>query len=777
MSKSWMWHTHLPTRDERPATNLHIAKMPPVTRRAQSGGIAKKPATRKQRAPVTRNTSSSWDWVDPNDAEVEPEPGDDVRESVEINDAASDQSASDVEEAVRPLREMADRVGREVENFAIEFDKFLGTLPRRHDRYDAAKDIVRLFRMIAEEAVDGLKKTAEKESREQLRREWADGAKLSALDGTRAAQSSFGGVVRSMKAEKVKELRQWQQEADIWQLFYLVLNFWYNRDARREENQTLLRESAVPHRYTPEKTLWQRFLLENEIAREYSMYKEWLESTADHQESDLNGIVQELEARSGAGSGLWAKGWLHTREAIKGEKRKRTWPSPGDSVQPQLRSASGTDILITTLDPDAPTRQDRALEPQDKYFEQAIWIACWEMMRRGKPWDEVKEWCEERSEGWRAAILAPTAEGDDSLCNAAWRKMCYLASESGCSSDYEAAVYGLLGGNVKAVQKVCRTVDDHLFAHYSCTLVRQFDLYLQKCYPARVPSFAGRHQGRAEDVLDSEEKAQQIISSFIVQLRSGATTSDEAVQPMKLLESYLLANEVESLTQSVGTACSDLDQLNPGSASAINLVRPPQPSMLAEAAVALDKQTLRIVAHMYLVLTSIDKEPQPEEYIDAEENVLIAYIQALRAAGKRDHTVLYASRLREGRAVIAMARVFEDISNAREQQEMLGLMKEYELDSVEVLDELLARLLATTLRPQDNADKPLTILEDCEAGRLYPGRRIIDGFLDEGMDEEDVKILRTLQWFQLLPGHWALTFRALAKVLVGCLRECLLPHH
>ena len=119
----------------------------------------------------------------------------------------------------------------------------------------------------------------------------------------------------------------------------------------------------------------------------------------------------------------------------------------------------------------------------------------------------------------------------------------------------------------------------------------------------------------------------------------------------------------------------------------------------------------------------------------------------------------------------------EDISNAREQQEMLGLMKEYELDSVEVLDELLARLLATTLRPQDNADKPLTMLEDCEAGRLYPGRRIIDGFLDEGMDEEDVKILRTLQWFQLLPGHWALTFRALAKVLVGCLRECLLPHH
>ena len=44
--------------------------------------------------------------------------------------------------------------------------------------------------------------------------------------------------------------------------------------------------------------------------------------------------------------------------------------------------------------------------------------------------------------------------------------MCYLASQSG-SADYEAAVYGILGGSVKAVENVCKTIDDHLYAYYS----------------------------------------------------------------------------------------------------------------------------------------------------------------------------------------------------------------------------------------------------------------------------------------------------------------------
>ncbi|KAK5114922.1 hypothetical protein LTR62_002081 [Meristemomyces frigidus] len=747
--------------------------MPPHTRLSSNTGIGKAPAPRRQRAPMTRKSSRNisnsnqdrWDFTSTNNDDR------DIRESVEDNETVVEEdqempTSPEVEEAVAPLRQIADRVGSEVESFAVQFAIFLKDVPARQDKFEAAKEIVSQFEGIAKDAANSLQRNHQKERMELLRKEWSERTRLS-ISGSSKQIIKSSGMLQGTKADAVEEARQWQQEADIWRLFNIVLDFWYDREERRRMRDDKLARASQPHRYTPEKQLWERFLLENEIANIHSIYKTWLEQTVDHEEVSLEVIIQALEERTAAGKGLWKKGWLHTRERIKHEKRMGSLKGASAVGLPQIRSSNGNDLIVSNVDPDAPSRQGRALEREDKQYEQAMWVFCWEMLRRGKSWQDILQWCEEHDEGWRAAILCPVAGASDALSCAAWRKMCYIASQSGCSNEYEAAVYGLLGGNVKAVQKVCKTTDDHLFAHYSCALVRQFELYVRNNFPAKVCSLAQRPV--TEDVLDDEDEAQRIISRLIAQLQGDDTTSDEAGRPLKLIESYLLANDVESMANMVGAALSDVDSLRGGHEDAITRLRsPPAPEhMSKEADIALSPRGLRIVTHMYLVLTAIDSNEQPEETVAAEQNVIVAYTLALRAAGKRDFAPTYLSQLQPGRAIVVLARVLQDVKEAREQQTMLGLITEYKVKQSNVLEELLRWTLQTRFDSKTMPEKPLQILEDCEVDNLYPGRRIIDEFLklDNVLAEDDQAVLDALQWFQLVQNHWKLTFDALAQAL------------
>ncbi|EMD00818.1 hypothetical protein BAUCODRAFT_61324 [Baudoinia panamericana UAMH 10762] len=675
-----------------------------------------------------------------------------------------------MDEAMDSLRDVADKVGDGVEQFAEELDRYLKELSMKQSKFEAAKDVAEVFKDIAASAASSLERDHKKQLVEQLQKEWSDKAALSTqTNGTSRQFALRSGVVHEMKAEKVQELRKWQQEADIWQLFWIMLDFHYNHAARRKEIDDQLANMPPPHRYAAEKELWERFLMESDTAKERSLVKQWLEQAADHQDSDLHAIVEELERKSGAGKGLWNRGWLSTRERIKGEKRIRSWPSPSDSVQPQIRSTASSEMLITALDPDAPTRQQCTVEKPDAYFERAMWIACWEMLRRGKSWEEILKWCEEHNEGWRALVLAPAVDSGDALSNAAWRKMCYLASESGCSNDYEAAVYGLLGGNLKAVKKVCRTVHDHLFAYYTCVLVRHFDKYLEHHHPSRIASLSGGRFGTDEELADAEQE-QRTVTALVSQLRETPSKSSEAARaPLKIIESYLLTNEVESLATTVGTALSDIDYQRSDKEDVIHHIRTPPEKVLTETAVAVDYQALRIVATMYIVVRSLEYDTPSEETLLAEENVVIAYAQAIRTMRKRLDIFVYASRLEHISAILTVARMLPDVTQPDEQRMMINLMREYKLDITAILQEQLGWTLASKLSSEKQLKKPLRMLENCEVNNLHPGQRITESFLDGTMTEDDMAILRCLQWFQMVPGHWHMTFSALAEALRGCL--------
>ncbi|KAK4507214.1 hypothetical protein PRZ48_000949 [Zasmidium cellare] len=663
-------------------------------------------------------------------------------------------------------REVAESEGHEAELFAEKLDRFLTEHPTpgpTSEKFEAILELVEGFRQLAEDAVRFIQKNHERDVALQLRKEWNEKDRFptqsTALIPTTETESQ--PPLSASKAKKVQDLRQWQQEADIWELFRIMLELHHNPD---RESVQMARDLALEqlgniHRYTSEDDLFSYFVLNNDLARERLMVKRWLEQTVDHQETDLSGISQELESKTSRGRGMWKNGWMHTRERIKGEKRTRSWSNAPNGPLPHIKRKDNTQLLITTLDPDAASRQGRALEKEDEYFERAVWITCWEMLRRGKNWEEVSDWCEKQREGWRAMSLGMATDPADTLSKANWRHMCYLASQADGFGDYEAAVYGLLGGGLGAVQKVCRSVDDQLYAYYNAALIRQFDEYLATRFPERTTPV---RRGLGDDAIkDPQDQMVQLIE----RLRKQPETSTESIKPMKIIQSYLLANDVGSMIHTLGYAIAYTDSLRNTEENMIIRLKPfwsgqgNQP----EAEIALDPQTLRIATLMSAILAELRTEDLEEEEHFAEDNVTVAYIQYLREVQNRDVIPLYVSRLSYGRRVVSMAHCLEDVKSPGEQEVMLSLMQKYGMDVMTILDEQLYYLLrGYSGLPPDAA--PLRMLEETDE-TLYPGQRIVLDFMPRYHPDADEAIVSALQWYKIIDGQWEQTFSSLGLAL------------
>ncbi|KAF2173217.1 hypothetical protein M409DRAFT_62789 [Zasmidium cellare ATCC 36951] len=666
---------------------------------------------------------------------------------------------------------MAEQVGREAEMFAEKLDRFLDDHPTSdptREKYEAILDLVEGFKGIAEDAVKSLQKNHERDVALQLRKEWNERHKLPTQSTALIPTTELGSEppLSKDRAKKVQESRQWQQEADIWELFRIMLELHHNPDpdAVERARQHALDRLGNVHRYRGEEDVFSHFVLQNDLARERLMVKRWLEQTVDHQETDLSGISQELESKTSRGRGMWKNGWMHTREKIKSEKRTRSWSNAPGGPLPHIKRKDNTQLLVTTLDPDAASRQGRALEKEDEYFDRAVWITCWEMLRRGKNWGEVSDWCENQREGWRAMSLGMATDPADTLTKANWRHMCYLASQADTFGDYEAAVYGLLGGGVGALQKVCQKVDDKLYAYYNAALIRQFDQYLATHFPDRAPP---ARRGLGDDVL---KDPQEQIVELIERLRKQPETSTEAIKPMKIIQSYLLANDVGSMIHTMGYAIAVTDSLRSDEDHLIVRLKPfwsgqgNQP----EAEVALDPQTLRIATLMSIILAELRTGTLEQDERDAEDNVTVAYVQYLRDARNRDIIPLYVSRLSPTRRIVTMAGSLEDVKSPGEQEFMLSLMRKYDMDYIQILNTNLGYLLRRYMNPPLDSVTPFRLLEKTD-DPLYPGQRVNLKAFPETYPTTDEAIVGALQWFNIIEGHWDQTFHSMSIALRKCL--------
>jgi nuclear pore complex protein Nup107 len=715
---------------------------------------------------------------------------------------------------------MADRVGKEVEKFAERVDHWhIHGNETARSKYQTTVKLVGKFRDVAESQVRDLKRAHNAENKMELdrsvRRRIQDMADAPDANSQIGFGQSLVGHAPSIESnrehEKLHDLRQWQAELATWELVRIMIEQHYpepGTDAAAEKQQRLAKVGGTKQ-YSPNSEIWDRFILEDDQAKEKALVLRWLEQTARNDRSDIESITAELETQSGRGAHTWTSGWLDTKGKIKQAKRLEGADQPLKADGIVIKTADRTQNLVTQLDPDSPARQKRALEKSDEYYERALWMVCYEMLRRGLPWSEICDWAQERNEAWRGVSVGAAYEahpkGGPNVAGPTvgylFRRMCFYAAR-GARIPYEGAVYGLLSGDLKQVQVACRSWDDHLHAHYNALLLSRFDRYLQKNYPNRVTQNLTQKfvfQDAVSNIGDWEEASRKVVGL----LKQQKATANESTHPFKLIQGALIADRLEELMLKVGTGIADMLL---GDDRPVNLllhpdsnVADPGPKPVNEERVytaeqyyqtlASDPHAFRILVHIFILfkngLKTLDSQVMPIWV--AMDNVIAAYIELLRLTKHISLIPLYAAQLAPERAAHCLARVLPDIRNTEEQRRTVGLFVQYRIDVVEVVAQSFTFAFSNSGFTHFSEDGHTVITSPIERFNilensgsqdfgLWPGHRIKRAFNGSTIEPKEEAVIDSLQWYHYINNDYKQTFDHLKNALTIFLRKYACSH-
>ncbi len=682
-------------------------------------------------------------------------------------------TVSEMHRALHPLQATADRVGKQVEEFAENLDRLSSRNKRKH-----AKDcsdvlpLVDAYKKIARETVRRLQSLHAPERQQQLLKKTKRRLRNSSAKSTPRPTPAEDGNGRGMMTS-VEDLRRWELEEQTWDLVGIMLQVGYPKRGMTnmdlDGGSCLARPSkdTEVHRYSSEKDIWNKFLASDDQAWERHAVVEWLKRCADSSGQDIEQVVKELESGADRGSGLWAHSWLYSKEAIKFQKRLRSWPQalePDDpGLNTSLMNSDKTKSLVTQLDPDAITRQDRSLEQQDYYFERATWLACWEMLRRGKSWDYIREWCHERGEGWRATAIRgdsrnahfPTSSPSTWQSRVLWRKVCALAAKEGSIDEYENGVYGVLSGYLPSVLKVSRSWDDYLFAHYNSYLLHSFDRYLKSSFPDRVPaSMNDKHSSLNFSVFGGQRT--QSGNQIVEKMKHLEKTKEEAREPLKMLQGSLIANSFDDFVFKHGLRLTHTANADGRS----KILEPFGDAQILQEIVTApismaDHDFLRLITHIIFIFQDLGFQFGEGERRTAMESIIVTYVDYLTKAGKQQLLPLYASRLSHQTSITCLGRQLPAIQDRRERQIMISLMKQNGIDVPSVLSMQLQLIITDTSLTESNWPG-LRILEQTSKD-VSNVRPIQTGFIGNEITDNQEDLIHGFEWFLLLDFHWQQT--------------------
>ncbi|KAH8735427.1 nuclear pore protein 84/107 [Ilyonectria robusta] len=591
------------------------------------------------------------------------------------------------------------------------------------------------------------------------------------------------GTVNHASTTQIKRL---EREAQTWDLVRRLLPLRY--PSSTAYSSTFSSSKAAPV------DLLNDFLETDSLAKERQAVIQWLQSNAASG-PDIDELARELQQNADRGD-IIAHGWLHTRSSIKLRKSVTAWPHLLDRQSPNIANShmnSDGAPLVTQLDPDAATRQCRKLEPQDEYFERAIWLGCFEHLRRGSNLDTIREWCQERTEMWRAisasAMLLSTDNSKGSPVTnpeslALWRRMCYsLARQGGCD-DYERAVYGVLSGDIPSVEKVALTWDDFLFANYNALLRTQLDTFiLDQCPPEVVSNL--KQSFLSFDAVHAHGDPETVEKRLIRSLESNPQIRNEAFEPNKAIQASLIAREIDHHLYEQGLIIS-AGADNKGTSKLLYRSETNGLPMNNDKFFKADQHHgLRIVAHVYLLITLLEKlgsegdslalRSSPPEWRRAQENILAGYTNYLRLAQMQELIPLYCSILEPPRSYEVLSYNLISENDPKQRMMQLKLIKKAGIDVLTFV-KTQAWLMYDDLGPVKStfpAKGSFTIIQPGPPTSRR-GRPIRADFFG---DEEDIievrheHLIRSLEWLLLVDETWPNVFSVGTKVYKFFLRN------
>jgi nuclear pore complex protein Nup107 len=655
-------------------------------------------------------------------------------------------TSSGIQEALHPLRHTADRVTRQMQAFAEKLDRFKQQGRTPDSSYQAAYSLIKSYQ---QHASDTIKDASRQNTLQKARLGW-----------------NTNRVAEQPDAKNQEDLRRLQLEVDTWDLF---LNLIAADDPKAVESVKYAQESAFQslHRYSTDKEIWDQFLSADNYAAECAMVMKWLEVKAKSSSQHLDTMIADLEAQADRGSGLWAHGWLYTKESIKGQKRLRAWPQPLEPGDPgllaSLLDSDNREPLITQLDPDAVIRQKHGLQKQDQFYEQATWLTCWKMIRQGETWAKIQEWSQERLESWRAVSLCGSKvenqssgakkQADDSMtrmmnCRSqdTWRAACSALARNPNTGDYEKAVYALLSGETGPAYRVCQSWDDHLYVFYNNILLSRYREFCSQ-FTRKLS-----HSPLASVPFVPEPMDYNAIQRFLESLKAHEVIGMEARNPYVTIQSAILGRNFDSFFLSMARAASESNKASPYSSLIPDLGAT---GVDSSALIAVrDKDALRIITHLYIITQSLSYTRSDSHFSETTAFNVIAYAENLRQAGLTDLTPLYVSFMPTRLVPDVIVQVLVDVVEPRDKSRLAKLLEKHGIDIVAVQEALSEYVISTAPKAEKR-----TITMDHKVKRdqakgvvvLLPVSRRFTGNEISAKTEE---LIRCLEWLVHLQAEW-----------------------
>ncbi|KAL7895727.1 nuclear pore protein 84/107 [Trichoderma sp. SZMC 28014] len=659
-------------------------------------------------------------------------------------------------------------VGPEVEEFANALDNCLSPFLSLEDKRTRLLDLPRKY---YENASRRLQQARPKRARSGYDDVDMDADEIETADGLSGEDD---------------EIKQLEKEVQTWDLIRRLLPLRYAALGSNTNDRPSIETGST------QSDMLLEFLLSDPTAQERHTVLQWLQSNAAAG-PDIDDLARDLLKQADRGD-IVAHGWLHTRATIKLRKNLTTWHGLLDHQGPKvMESHVGKDgaPLITQLDPDAITRQGRKLEPADEYFERAIWLGCFEHLRRGSSLEELREWCQERTEMWRAVSMsAMRLSVDDDAAPvddlkpealALWRRTCFALARQGGSDDYERAVYGLLSGDISSVEKIARRWDDFLFANYNALLRTQFDTYvLSRCSPTMSSTLTSNFA--SFDAVQFLGDPRGVEKRLVRSLESQERVREEATEPSKALQAAFIAKEVGRHLYEQGLVMTADANAN-GQSILLPASKPIDSTVMKKKYFSLDQhQGLRLVSHIFVITTLMEKlnsaqgiisgSLTPPQWLAGQESILAGYTDYLRRAGLQELIPLYCSILQAPRQydVLSWNLIHEEDPEQRLLQ--LKLIKKAGIDVLKFVERQVW-LFYEALGEKAPQQASFSIISDAPSTPQF-GRLIKADFFgyDEGVAQNDHdRVICALEWLMMVDGMWPEVFSTGTKVYKFFLRN------
>lgn len=626
--------------------------------------------------------------------------------------------------------------------FAEKLDRFKQqeSVPGDEQSFQAAYSLVKNFQQHTQTAIQDIQR------QDTLRR---------AKQGWNSSRGS---------SQSADELSKLQREEDAWELLLNLIAL----DSPSAQNSAKGWQAGTfnhLHRYSTDREIWDQFLRADHFASQCLAVMKWLEKKARSHSQTWDSMISDLEKRAERGEGLWAHGWLYTKEAIKGQKRLKSWPQPLEpedhGVTLSLVTSEQKEPLITQLDPDAVTRQKQSLQKQDKYFEQATWLTCWKMLRQGEGWNNIRRWSRERLESWRAVSLCGSSVDmesyagrtplDDSCtrmmnCRSqdAWRAACSAIARDPHTDDYQKAVYALLCGEMEPAYNVCQSWDDYVYVFYNHLILSRYRNYCTQFQRKLTQS------PLADVPFKPEPPTYASVRSFLENLQSNQRVQAEAHDPYYVIFAAMLSRDYDAFLLPFAKAAAKVCRkagFDPGKAdenvesSAWNAVQ--------------DPDALRIVAHLYIIAQRLEYAKTDAHSANSAGLCLMAYIENLREAQLLDHVPMYASLLPTDLCHSALARFLIGVVDTRERERQTKMLEKYRIDARAVLERQWrwANDEADRVRPPSGQKIRLrrSIRDLHRVPKILPVRK---KFAGNRVSPQDEDLVRSLEWHKYLGADW-----------------------